>query len=446
MDIFCYFAFTSNIKMKMIRKNIADAQAERVSGRLISTQTLAAVSLALVILLSELKDDAGAIAQSVYWNTLTIAPWLQHLKGNPQELIVPLLAAAFLSILVTKKIGVSFVLVPLMVVYLFAFAAFRAFAYDSSQAIRPFFGFIVLISLYGYLAIILSNGGINSFRATIRNALVLSSVALVVCNAINYWQGYGFVLNDLRLFGTTIQPNFLGVQTAIAGIVLFSAIPNGWTYRKIGAVLLLGIDCFLLIATGSRTGLIILVSGLFLVLWARTRLALRVPVYLLMLCFFAAAILSQSISVGIFRDTSFYRGEAGIDTRSAAWLEMINSVTENPIWGRGYFSGASENSYMRGWLAYGLVYEMLFLAVVLVLLRSAVRSVRHYGGYCHNDLFFGLVGGLIIGGIFEGYLVDNFSGPLIIWFLLSWIFGSKDPLLALPVRKNRNTTIAVSVI
>ena len=70
----------------------------------------------------------------------------------------------------------------------------------------------------------------------------------------------------------------------------------------------------------------------------------------------------------------------GMDTRSAAWGAMWDMISEHPLWGAGTFGWATENSFLKGWSAFGFLYALGFLCMIAtVLLALAHKSLRTPG-------------------------------------------------------------------
>lgn len=373
----------------------------------------------LLLFVASFKDDSATIAVSEYWSDLTLHPAVQGLKNNSDLALVPLAILVANCVLKVHRISFRPFGLSLHLLALAFYAAIRSLFYDAGDGIKVVAGFLVFTAVFAFAIAAAANIGLSRYRASVMRGITLFSLVLIVCNALNYFAGYGFVPGNPRMFGTASHPNFLGVQLAISNISILYFIANMRGKLRFSGILVLGVGVFLLILTGSRTGIVMCGFGsvLYLALRIRSR-AHRSFITFLSVGFMVICYLL--FSKNNLHIDSFYRGFSS-DTRSEAWSYLWQVIEESPIFGRGYFDGFTENSYLRGWAAYGIVYCMMLAGAVTWMIAGAAATVRSSSESETPALLFALTAVLAIGAVFEGYLVDVFSFPLLMFFLLSTV-------------------------
>ena len=241
----------------------------------------------------------------------------------------------------------------------------------------------------------------------------------------------GFGAHKSRFLGTSIHPNFIGVQMACCAVLMLGGLRGGFGR---GLLALLGVTAALiaLVAAGSRTGLVVFGTG-FIVFWGVRGLKLwqAVLLALLTLALSFGVIVSGSSRFDVSMD-QYDRG--GADTRAEAWTTMWQAVNDSPLIGGGVYPQASESSYLRGWAAIGILYVLSYIAFLLAAVRAALLLPRRSDGSVQTIAFIGVIFALLSGGFFEGYLLDTLSFPIIV--LISATISVDS--LRLTTRKSRS--------
>lgn len=369
----------------------------------------------LLLFVSSFKDDSATIAASEFWSELTLHPAVQILKSHSGYALVPLAVLVALGVLTARRIVLRSPGLTAHMLAMSLYAAIRSLFYDVSAGSKVLLGFLILLIVWMFSILATSAIGAARYRVSLCCGLVAFSVFLVLCNFLNFHYGYGFVPGNARLFGTASHPNFLGAQLALANIALLASLLSNRYPLRIIMACILGFGILLLIYTGSRTGLLMWASGSVLYLSARRLFAIGRNAGLFVIAIVAGFFIYACLDDFAYMD-GFERGYSA-DTRSAAWSYLADAINAHPLIGRGHFAGFTESSYLRGWATYGILYFVMLVGLVARLLIRMCRAVRN-GKEPGFALLFGVSGALATGGVFEGYLVDVFSLPLVVFFLV----------------------------
>lgn len=249
-------------------------------------------------------------------------------------------------------------------------------------------------------------------------SLLYAAGAIVALNLINILLGHGYVPGNPRLFGAAPHPNFLGVQLAVCFLILLTPrLGSGPFYKVISTGLLIA-AAYLLVQTGSRTAMLMVATGLAANFAIRSKNLGQFGLRVLLITSLLLALLAIGAADMVQIDALLR--STGADTRSAAWGAMWEMISEHPLWGAGTFGWATENSFLKGWSAFGFLYALGFLCVTAtVLLALGHRSIGTRGG----EHYFAIACAMVAGGIFEGYLVENIGFATVIWTILIAIAG-----------------------
>lgn len=236
-----------------------------------------------------------------------------------------------------------------------------------------------------------------------------------------------------RFRGMASNPQHAATFLAVSSSVLLFLVTNETSakWRSLWfATLPLAVG--MLLWTGSRTGVGMLGIGVVAVLWRRFgRSILVLPVLGVGMMIFLSIMKSANVDVGLERLVSTD------DTRSGAWARMLENALESPFLGVGVKdAGASENSYLLAFAGYGVTALAIALTVLFTGLYTAwtlFRTRGRYQAYFQHrcDLLVALIGMILAGTMFEGYLVGRVSAMLP-------ILASMLALAAVLIRTARN--------
>ena len=161
----------------------------------------------------------------------------------------------------------------------------------------------------------------------------------------------------------------------VVGLWLILNDPK-WRYRWLW-IGMFGINVVLMLATGSRSGIVYTTVGLIAVLYRRLGRSVLILPFIALSAWGALQFVSLfGIHFGFARVISLE------DTRSAAWMILIEEGLESPLFGHGT-SGVSksENSYLFGFASFGFPMLILMLVFMFASIRHCKvlhRTVRAY--------------------------------------------------------------------
>lgn len=181
-----------------------------------------------------------------------------------------------------------------------------------------------------------------------------------------------------RFYGISANPIFASTYLAVPAVVGLWLILNDpkWRYRWLW-IALFGLNLILMLATGSRSGIVYTIIGFVAVLYRRLGRSVLILPFIALSAWVALEFVSLfGINFGFSRVVSLE------DTRSAAWLILIEEGLQSPLFGHGTTGvSKSENSYLFGFASFGLP----MLALMLVFLFASIshcktlqRTVRSY--------------------------------------------------------------------
>jgi hypothetical protein len=222
----------------------------------------------------------------------------------------------------------------------------------------------------------------------------------------------GAVMVGARLFSTTGNPQHAALVCAITLLPMCYLIidKREWKIYRLLLGLAAGFQIILLLWTGSRTGLLVAVSGVVLLFRARIgKLAL------------AGLLVGLSVwlAMSIYTESTltiagmFARG----DTRTHAWIVWWQQFLDNMGWGiMTEQFGAGENSYLTTAAQmglFGLIPLMLWMCLAGWQLLQLQRLRRYLGEeVLLADLATASLVSIAIGAIFEGYLLASLTLPI----------------------------------
>lgn len=213
-----------------------------------------------------------------------------------------------------------------------------------------------------------------------------------------------------RFNGTTGNPlhaaTFLATATPIC--LYFMLTRRGWV--RVATAALLAVVAILLLATGSRLG--VLLSAISIVVLLRKNVGALVVV---------------GFTCGLAVLWMIFLGDASEleritrteDTRTAVWAAMLGGFIENPLFGiemRSDRLGFGENS----WLAMGSNAGVIGLLPLVVFGLLSVHTIRKLmnmktatsSGYLQNGAVASTIAMLLVGSLFEAYLLSGLMAPI----------------------------------
>lgn len=371
--------------------------------------------VAALLLFASMKNNYENTLTNLNWNTIENSGISLFIRSYSQAfLLVTLAICAVRSIpkgLMNIRIGGLFAFLLLMQTV----AVLRGAEFDTDLGIKLAFGTVAFIIIYIFVSNEIARSGEVVAMKSIFIGCLLFSCVITVINIHEMARGFGYATNVPRFFGTSSHPNILGATCGIAACTFWHQFrQTSKRSNQISCLVLFGLSCYLLLKTGSRSGMVIPAVYFFVYEYSRQN-------YFLVVLSFIGTILVICLIVWSGLDLanvsdSFYRGDySSGDTRSLAWGLLLDQINDSVLFGAGLFTKATENSFLRGWANYGIFYAtfytILHVAVLwqcMMLLGSSTPYARYFA--C-------LYIGLFAGSILEGYMVDAYGVPIVYLYI-----------------------------
>jgi hypothetical protein len=240
---------------------------------------------------------------------------------------------------------------------------------------------------------------------------------MVAANTIQFVISPGAVFVSGRMYGTTPNPQRLGVYLAAALPFCVWCALEARGSGRLAYQILTGAAIAMLVATGSRTAM--LMAAVSMVVFFRTQLGRAAAFAALAVLAVAGGslVFGESIGLGLARVT-----EAG-NSRSEIWGSLIDMFWANPVAGVALDYAAGESSYLSIAASYGLVGLVPAAVFIGMLSATAVRLLRarrvlgpEYARAA--DLVAGLVASLVlVTFVFEASLIGLLTDLMMIMYM-----------------------------
>lgn len=280
------------------------------------------------------------------------------------------------------------------------------------------FGVLVVGSLALCLpGLLRSRGGLRLLLYSV----VAANLAWLVCVLIQLVTDREPLLLGSRFTGLTSNPQSAGIYLALSSVLVLWLVlhePRGWIRGS--ALAVLAADALLLLWTGSRTGVISFVLGVFLTIRGSSRRAL-VSAALLVGPALIVVQLVQTFGAGAPVERLISTGDSG---RIQALQRMLQAGLSSPVVGNGIVdANASENSLLLGFAAFGVGMVGLLLALMYSTGRACWRlRARAAGSRTVSSLanaFFAFYVMCFVISLFEGILLGRFRESLVLLVLVN---------------------------
>jgi hypothetical protein len=393
---------------------------QKRAGMFVGKISVIAFSLALIIFGSSMRDDATVLATTVSYSAIAS---IVKSTAFPLALMgFAILAGLFLvsgARIRLNKSGTAAFLLAFQIQLIIHTAVTGEF---ESRLIA---GLVLQLTLFILFFLIIPSvcrnrdwlmEGLKGVILACGMFTLLNINELIINSSGASWKG--------RFLGVTTHPNFLGVAAAHCSVLFFSV----WADRRLNRVPRMlafagGFLAAVLVATsGSRTGLLSMFFGfmalIFIVGVKRfARTAILLTPFLIAGIYLYIAHTSSSTDIAVGRVISTQ------DTRGATWLELLDVFISNPLLGVGYDTVGTASSYLRALASSGIVGSIPFVIALCGLTILWFRTVIGVRLYVY-DVRFAILPLLVvtlIAAVTEGFLLDLFTMPLIIFYVE--IFG-----------------------
>jgi hypothetical protein len=362
---------------------------------------------------------------------------LQQFRAFGRPLAIVLLILLLLLALQTQKNWRQWILPP-AIKYL-CYVQFAIFAKTILYGDQEFA--IISALTFGGIVMMLKLGPGRWLQDDENFHLAVKSIAVAGLIFI-FANTYQFIIN--RYAVTFVQGRFLGTtgNAQHAGVLLAATIPclmfmiqtlPRWNFFKSFWTTILLITIYFLLLTGSRTG--ILMGGISILLFYRN----NGGAWLRVILFLA---ISAAIILPFLQPENFSASSTGIDasvanrftstsnTREGVWSGMLNTFSENLLFGApleyGSRLGYGENSWLAAGATLGLTgfIPMILMgweSVKLIWQLNQLGNRNSYYFFQSSAVMAG-IGSMLIGSFFEAYLLGNITFSLLA-FLIYLMMG-----------------------
>jgi hypothetical protein len=287
------------------------------------------------------------------------------------------------------------------------------------------FGVVAIVGMYLVFAV-----GFGRLMQDLASAIssmqlfVWVSVAFVLANLVQIALGPSGSLMGGRLAGITGNPQMMGCIAALlilANAFVYSELPPLRPLRWI-CLLMIGFLGVLLLATGSRTAVIAISAGLFVMF--RFQIGrLGVLGIVVAIGYLVVSLFLESPGAAVAE-----RLASGEDTRTALWLQAIRRFLESPIFGEFVFlrpgdePNGVESSLFRSLANMGLVGGIAVLAPAMIGISYGLKALRlasHRLEYKRLvDFYLGALTAVLVLNTFDGYAFGLLTFPVIFTYCL----------------------------
>lgn len=363
---------------------------------------------------------ASALAPPVDWQGHPVPTWIMPIQIHRSEIFA--MAAALLYVTILFHLPrVKFSRIPLQGIFLLVVALYaalvRMIASSDAMSGMQSMAFAIVTILPGIM-LIPSLFEDDDDALMMLRLLALTSVAWAGACAVQFvihrkvlTLGGGYT----RFQGMLGNPQHAGAYLAVMAAICLFLILNDTKYRMRPLwIAMVAVNVLLLLWTGSRTSVSMLILASSAVLYTRV----------------GSAIILLPIAAGLFGIGYTFlesdlgevlgRYSGGENTRSRAWAQLFDQFQQNPILGAGAPEDviSSENSVLFGLAAYGVfmgiilvlfIFASMIIMARLYLLRRRMSPLRKRLA----DLIIGFNMMYFAGAMFEGYMLSRVSTGLV---------------------------------
>lgn len=376
------------------------------------------VPFGLMLLMS-----AMAIPVDWYGNMVSTI-WLPVQSRRADVYMVAGIIACGMLVLQLKSLSGSRVAFSSLL-FLFAslYAALLRFYHSGPTDGLQSFVFVIVTLIPLLFVASLADDGDRGIVRMLRVIMAVCAVWVAMCG-MQFVANSEFLTmgNEFRFVGLTGNPQHAGVLVAFWAVVaLWLLLNDRVKLFKFVYIGLLGVNLIMLIWSGSRTGMGMSVIGFAAVMYTRMGKAiLFAPAVLIVAYFGVQAVLSiTGLDIGVDRLTSTK------DTRTDAWITLIQTGMSSPILGVGTDEAErSENSWLYAFATYGIGLLALTILIAAAAFFEVLRGVR-FRSYLASDerrqldLCLGIVAMYFAGALLEGYMVARVTAPTCFFIVFS---------------------------
>lgn len=326
-----------------------------------------------------------------------------------------------LVVIVTNRLQPS--LVPAQGLFILAislYAAMMQFIHETPTHAAQSLGFalsVVPCMLFAAPSVCRSyDGCVKMLRA-----VMVVSVVWTVCCSVQFVINPRLLVNSEggRFWGMNSNAQGAALTVAPFAVVALWLLFNDHARRlRILWIGLVGINLIFLGWTGSRTGALMLVVGMFFVLYRRLgKVVVFLPIAAAVT--FGLSVLSDELQIA----SNLERLTDTTNTRGGVWQQQLSKIAESPVIGVGWKeTGASESSFLGGFAAYGMGMILIMAAFLLFSMWKCARLTLLRGRLPREqramaDVFVSFNAMYFASAFFEGHMLAR-SAPTQVMMLM----------------------------
>ena len=233
-------------------------------------------------------------------------------------------------------------------------------------------------------------------KKLLENGFTLASVIyaiLIICSRFVHSTAY--IHSNIILFGTTLDPNYIGLPLVVAfSMLIFDFLNKKKSLLVISELFIIALAILLTASRGNFVSLLVCIIGNIVFFLKNrdiglTRKAIILAISVLGLILFYR-LASNNFNLFFERMTTFTSGGDISNGRFELWNQAIQLWSEYPIWGNGFESLGRRgglgvhNTYIQLLCDSGLIGFSLFISFLYLLLKKSFLK--------DSKLFIGLLG------------------------------------------------------
>lgn len=368
----------------------------------------------------------ASLSRHVTWNDKIYQTWLLPIQTYRSELYMGLALALIGGVLVhAGRLRGSRLSMQVMVLWLMGmYSAGMRIVHDGLGEAAISIAVSVLAVLPIALAVQANSHDHASLMRSVR-VIVLAGVAWVGATLVQAVISPGLVMisQPPRFIGLSNNPQTTAMMLALWSVVtLWLALNEPVRKARIIWFITLGVFLIFLLGTGSRTGLLMVVTGTTFVAYQRLgAMVLLLPIIAILV--FGLLQVASLLGVSLMSE----RIVSTDNTRAKVWGRLFEAAITHPLVGAGQSKEmGTENSYLQAFAAFGVgmgMLMLLFLATTASLCLRMFKAAKtmHPAYRPFVSLCLGFNAAYLIGGLFEGYILARVSVSLVAMLIIATV-------------------------
>jgi O-antigen ligase len=376
----------------------------------------------LILVSSALRSDSVNNADAI---PIQYPVWVSLIQSSSILILILSLFISILFLIFERKRSLNISLSLIFLVF-FNFYYISVQYYYFGYSNRLLFALLLTLIYFLFFSSFIPTF-FSSNLSKILDCVLSSSLFLVFLNFMLYIIDSSSVTWQGRFYGLHTHPNFLAVICSVAIVLSINKLLRiQWSNIKLIVfyIFLVLISFFIIVLTGSRTGILSVLFGIFLTIFIYfKKYPKKISIFLVTIgvILFLAILNLLSLDSENFRYNRFISND---DTRSELWQHMWTVFLDNPLFGAGNGMGTA-NSYLRVLSDTGLIGFILFFFALLPFFILFFKYIINKNIFYDSTkiMYFPFAFTIFIGAVTEGYLLDFNSFPLLCLYLILSTLG-----------------------